>query len=40
MWLASSMHTADALRHLLPWQVAAGALGLAALDVAGLLYAG
>jgi hypothetical protein len=29
-----------ARRHLLPWQVAAGAMALAALDLAGLLYAG
>jgi hypothetical protein len=29
-----------ARQRLLPWQVAAGALALAALDVAGLLYAG
>jgi hypothetical protein len=29
-----------ARRHLLPWQVVAGILGLAALDLAGLLYIG
>jgi hypothetical protein len=29
-----------ARRHLLPWQVAAGALALAALDLAGLFYSG